>query len=193
MNNLSGEIPKELTSLVELGSLNLSGNHFTGSIPKSIGNMKQLESLDLSRNSLSGQIPNGFTLLTSLSYLNLSFNKLTGRIPESTQLSTMEASSFMGNNLCGPPLAKSCSSNGDEVDGQKEEKQGEKSEIKWLYVFLSLGYAVGFSAACTALVLKKSWRYAYFGLLERVWDDIYVYFYVKWAKLTKPAAPSSQS
>ncbi|KAH6828920.1 hypothetical protein C2S53_013487 [Perilla frutescens var. hirtella] len=184
MNNLSGEIPKELTSLVGLRSLNLSGNHLTGSIPESIGAMKQLESLDLSRNSLSGQIPNGFTLLSSLSYLNLSFNKLIGRIPESTQLSTMEASSFMGNNLCGLLLARSCSSNGDEVHGQEEEKQGEKPEIKWLYVFLSLGYAVGFSAACTALVLKKSWRYAYFGLLERVWDDIYVYFYVKWAKLT---------
>ncbi|KAH6806762.1 hypothetical protein C2S51_031593 [Perilla frutescens var. frutescens] len=193
MNNLSGEIPKEFTSLVGLESLNLSGNHFIGSIPESIGDMKQLESLDLSRNSLSGQIPNGFTLLSSLSYLNLSFNKLTGRIPESTQLSTMEASSFMGNNLCGPPLARNCSSNGDKVHGQKEEKQGEKSEIKWLYVFLSLGYAVGFSAACTALVLKKSWRSAYFGLLERVWDDIYVYFYVKWAKLTQPATPGSRS
>ncbi|KAH6806763.1 hypothetical protein C2S51_031594 [Perilla frutescens var. frutescens] len=190
MNNLSGEIPKELTSLVCLRSLNLSGNHFTGSIPESMGDMKQLESLDLSRNSLSGQIPNGFTLLSSLSHLNLSFNKLRGRIPESTQLSTFEASSFMGNNLCGPQLARSCS---PEVHGPKEEKQGEKPEIKWLYVFLSLGYAVGFSAACTALVLKKSWRYAYFGLLERVWDDIYVYFYVKWAKLTKPVAPVSRS
>ncbi|KAL8467047.1 hypothetical protein ACS0TY_035941 [Phlomoides rotata] len=42
-NNLSGGIPEELTSLVELISLNLSGNHLTGSIPESIGDMRQLD------------------------------------------------------------------------------------------------------------------------------------------------------
>lgn len=140
MNNLSGEIPKELTSLVDLRSLNLSGNHFTGLIPVSIGDMRQLESLDLSRNCLSGQIPNGFTLLSSLSHLNLSFNKLTGRIPQGTQLQTLEASSFMGNNLCGPPLSN-CSGDGDKVNPHKNGNEGDKkSEIEWLYVFLSLGY-----------------------------------------------------
>ncbi|KAH6816890.1 hypothetical protein C2S51_000493 [Perilla frutescens var. frutescens] len=34
MNNLSADIPKQLTSLVELRSLNLSGNHLSGSIPE---------------------------------------------------------------------------------------------------------------------------------------------------------------
>ncbi|KAH6788413.1 hypothetical protein C2S51_003419 [Perilla frutescens var. frutescens] len=184
MNNLSGDIPKELMSLVELRSLNLSGNHLTGSIPESIGDMKQLESLDLSKNSLSDQIPNGFTLLSSLNHLNLSFNKLTGRIPEGTQLGTLEASSFIGNDLCGPPLTRNCSGDGDEVHPEKEGNEGEKAEIEWLYVFMSLGFAVGFSAVCTVLVLNKSWRYAYFKLLECMWDNIYVYFYIKWKRLT---------
>ncbi|KAH6755485.1 hypothetical protein C2S53_012600 [Perilla frutescens var. hirtella] len=184
MNNLSGDIPKELTSLVELRSLNLSGNHLTGSIPESIGDMKQLESLDLSNNSLSNQIPNGLTLISSLSHLNLSFNKLTGRIPQGTQLGTLEASSFIGNDLCGPPLTRNCSGDSDEVHAKKEENEGEKSEIEWLFVFISLGFAVGFSAVCTALVLNKSWRYAYFRLLECMWDNLYVYFYIKWKRLT---------
>ncbi|KAK6125782.1 hypothetical protein DH2020_040476 [Rehmannia glutinosa] len=78
-NNLSGDIPKEITSLVELRSLNLSGNHFSGLIPDSIGNTKQLESLDFSRNSLSGEIPSSFTSMSSLNYLNLSCNNLTGK------------------------------------------------------------------------------------------------------------------
>ncbi|KAK6138286.1 hypothetical protein DH2020_027977 [Rehmannia glutinosa] len=70
-NNLSGDIPEEITSLIELRSLNLSLNHFTGSIPDSIGNMKQMESLDFSLNSLSGEIPSSFTSMSSLNYLNL--------------------------------------------------------------------------------------------------------------------------
>lgn len=193
-NNFSGEIPKELTSLVELGSLNLSGNHFTGSIPESIGDMKQLESLDLSRNSLSGQIPNSFKLLYSLNHLNLSLNRLTGRIPESTQLQSFEASSFRGNDLCGPPLTSNCGGDRDEVHPQKEENEGDhksESEIEWFLVLLSLGYAVGFSGVCTALVLRKWWRDAYFGLLQGIWDKVYVFVYIQWIRLTKPSAPTS--
>ncbi|KAL8467133.1 hypothetical protein ACS0TY_036010 [Phlomoides rotata] len=190
-NNFSGGIPKELTSLVELRSLNLSANNFRGAIPDSIGNMKQLESLDFSRNSLSGQIPNGFKLLSSLAYLNLSCNNLTGKIPESTQLLTFNASSFTGNNLCGPPLTSHCRGGGDEVHEHGDEKEGDESKIEWLYVVLSLGYAVGFSAVCTALVSKKSWREAYFGFLDSMWDKLYVYVYIRWRRLT--AAPSGAS
>lgn len=181
-------------SLVELRSLNLSGNGFTGLIPDRIGDMKELESLDLSRNSLTGQIPNSFKSLYYLSYLNLSYNKLVGRIPESTQLQTFNASSFMGNDLCGPPLTSNCSRDGDDdqVHPQKQESEGgEKSEIEWFYVFLSSGCAIGFSSVCTALALKKSWRDAYFGYLECIWNKLYVYFCVKWARLTKQAAASS--
>ncbi|KAH6833085.1 hypothetical protein C2S53_005723 [Perilla frutescens var. hirtella] len=191
MNNLSGDIPKEVTSLVELRSLNLSGNHLTGSIPESIGDMKQLESLDLSNNSLLDQIPNGLSLISSLSHLNVSFNKLIGRIPEGTQLGTLEASSFIGNDLCGPPLTRKCSHDGDEVHPKKEKNEGEKAEIEWLYVFISLGFAVGFSSVCTALVLNKSWRHAYFRLLDCMWDNLCMYFYIKWKRLTKPTASTS--
>ncbi|KAL8466902.1 hypothetical protein ACS0TY_035830 [Phlomoides rotata] len=180
-NNLSGDIPKELTRLVELRSLNLSRNRLTGLIPDGIADMKQLESLDLSRNSVSGQIPSSFALLSSLNHLNLSHNNLTGRIPESTQLQSLDASSFIGNNLCGPPLTINCIDDGDEVDGREDE-----GEIEWFYVLLSLGYAVGFSVVCTTLVLKKAWREAYFGGLECMWNEFYVYFHIKWVRLTKP-------
>ncbi|KAL5549666.1 hypothetical protein UlMin_004897 [Ulmus minor] len=107
-NYLSGGIPKQLTSLQWLWSLNLSGNHLRGSIPDQIGNMTWLETLDLSRNKLSGNIPTSISSLTFLSHLNLSYNNLSGEIPLGTQVQRSDYSSFIGNQLCGPPLTKNC-------------------------------------------------------------------------------------
>nr|XP_007145987.1 hypothetical protein PHAVU_006G003400g [Phaseolus vulgaris]ESW17981.1 hypothetical protein PHAVU_006G003400g [Phaseolus vulgaris] len=93
-NNLSGEIPAQVFSLIQLQSLNLSRNHFTGKISREIGSMKNLESLDLSSNELYGEIPGSISSISFLSFLNLSYNNFTGQIPVGTQLQTMNASSF---------------------------------------------------------------------------------------------------
>ncbi|KAL7261970.1 hypothetical protein ACSBR1_000378 [Camellia fascicularis] len=70
-NNISGNIPDELISLVGLRLLNFSGNHLTGVIPKKTNNMVLLESLDLSGSQLSGEIPSSMSGLAFLSYLNV--------------------------------------------------------------------------------------------------------------------------
>ncbi|GFZ09622.1 disease resistance family protein [Actinidia rufa] len=83
-NKLTGEIPEDITSLLALGTSNLSRNHLshlTGSIPEKIGEFRWLETLDLSHNNLSGPIPQSISSLTSLSHLNLSDNNLLGRLP----------------------------------------------------------------------------------------------------------------
>lgn len=85
-NNITGEIPEEIGTLVALKSLNLSWNAFTNKIPEKIGALVQVESLDLSHNVLSGEIPTSLSALTSLSRLNLSYNILTGQIPSGNQL-----------------------------------------------------------------------------------------------------------
>ncbi|KAK2969204.1 hypothetical protein RJ640_024535 [Escallonia rubra] len=141
-NSLSGEIPKELSSLVGLKSLNLSRNCLTGMIPKKIGDMKLLESLDFSRNRLSGEIPSSISSLTFLSYLNLSFNNLSGLIPTSTELQSFNASCFIGNKLYGPPTSKDCTVNGVTPDNRNEEGKGDRPEVDWFYLCMALGFAV---------------------------------------------------
>ncbi|PON63058.1 Leucine-rich repeat domain containing protein [Trema orientale] len=176
-NKLSGEIPSELAILEGLQSLNLSGNSLRGSIPNKIGNMTRLESLDLSRNHLSGEIPPGISNLTFLSYLNLSYNNLSGEIPTSTQLQSLDASAFVGNQLYGPPLGNSCregektTHRGDEDgEGEREEEEGEEY---WFHLGIAVGFGVGFLGVIAPLLFCRIWRHAYFWFFQQyLWYKI---------------------
>ncbi|XP_059436559.1 receptor-like protein EIX2 [Corylus avellana] len=125
-NNLSGEIPDNITGITELVIMNLSMNHLTGRIPKKIGNLHKLQSLDLSMNELYGPIPESLSNLTFLSYLNLLFNNLSGKIPTGNQLQTLDDSSIYGGNslLCGPPLSSKCSK--DETNSKVTPNGGNQ-------------------------------------------------------------------
>ncbi|XP_059655332.1 receptor-like protein EIX2 [Cornus florida] len=175
-NHLVGNIPEELMNLSGLVSLNVAGNHLKGRIPENIGRLEQLQSLDLSRNELSGSIPQSLSALYYLSRLNLSCNNLSGRIPTGYQLQTLEdASIYMGNNgLCGPPPLKSCSV--DELSNAHEpvheSKGGDESEILWFYAGIGPGFLVGFLGVCGILHFKRSWRYAYFQLVENMYNKL---------------------
>lgn len=99
----------------------------------------------------------------------------------------MDASSFVGNDLCGSPLPLSCRNccedEGDEFE--ENDESDDESEVDWFYVLVLLGYVVGFSAVCIILVLNKSWREAYFRWLDLIWDKICVYFKIKWLRFTE--------
>ncbi|OMO88221.1 hypothetical protein COLO4_20365 [Corchorus olitorius] len=177
-NNLVGEIPDHLTKLSQLGTLNLSWNHLTGRIPDNIGNLRRLETLDLSHNNLSGTIPPSMSSMTLLNYLNVSFNNLSGQIPTSNQFQTFnDPSIYQGNpKLCGPPLLTRCSplSKGKGEDNNGESEDEDKYYKFWFYVSMGLGFIVGFWVVCGSLLIKQTWRRAYFKFVDETKDRLFV-------------------
>ncbi|KAI6686679.1 hypothetical protein NL676_032592 [Syzygium grande] len=190
INNLSGEIPPEISNLSTLKALILSNNQLTGSIPSNISGLKQLETLDLSFNRLSGQIPPSMSSMTFLNSLNLSYNNLDGEIPTGNQFPTFNPSSFEGNpGLCGLPLSQGCSTpTGQDVqDHEGEDKgneEGDHGEV-WFYVSIALGFLVGFWSVCGTLVIKKSWRQAYFRFNDKMKDKLYLVVQLNTARLRR--------
>ncbi|XP_012841431.1 PREDICTED: probable LRR receptor-like serine/threonine-protein kinase At4g36180 [Erythranthe guttata] len=200
-NNLVGDIPETFSSLKGLISLNLSRNSLTGNINPGIGQMERLEVLDLSSNQLSGTIPVGMAQLHSLAVLDLANNNLSGKIPSSTQLQSFNESSYAGNpKLCGPPLS-SCP--GDKLipdttdQGKRNNKEIKDDEDEggfilmrisfWKEVGISIvfGFIVGFWGFVGSLLIKRSWRVAYFDFWGRVGDWFYVTTIVFFGKLRR--------
>ncbi|KAL0360170.1 UNVERIFIED_CONTAM: Receptor-like protein EIX1 [Sesamum radiatum] len=173
-NGFVGNIPKEFSLLRGLISLNLSRNHLSGNIDSGIGQMEMLESLDLSRNHISGEIPIGMAELNYLAVLDLSNNNLSGSIPSGTQLQGFNASAYAGNNgLCGPPLAACHAADGRRTSQATDgDHVGKEDNIfdKGYYISVVVGFVVGFLGVIVILVLNKSWRRAYFGFWNNIWD-----------------------
>ncbi|XP_052620884.1 receptor-like protein EIX2 [Lactuca sativa] len=180
-NNLTGQIPYQITNLSDLIALNFSMNALSGEIPQHIGEMKKLLTVDLSRNNLSGRIPSSMSQMSLLNDLDLSFNNLSGRIPTSTQLQSFQPSRYNGNAcLCGPPLTKSCpldeESKVPPLIG-KGEGDGEDTNDElwgWFYTGVGIGFATGFWIACGALLLNRRGRRAFFQFYDSFKDWVYV-------------------
>ncbi|CAF1894402.1 hypothetical protein Bca4012_048841 [Brassica carinata] len=80
-NSFTGEIPDELGRITTLAiSLNLSCNSFTGELPPRFSSLVNLGSLDISHNKLAGNL-NVLADLQNLVSLNISFNDFSGELP----------------------------------------------------------------------------------------------------------------
>nr|GMC67538.1 receptor-like protein 12 [Ipomoea batatas]GMC79018.1 receptor-like protein 12 [Ipomoea batatas] len=173
-NQLIGHIPRELSSLKGLISLNLSKNHLIGKIFSTIYQMENLEVLDLSRNQLSGEIPIGLARLNYLDVLDLSNNFLSGKIPTGTQLQSFNASSYAENiGLCGDPLPK-CSAYIPPQNKNNDFQEGDNFLDRGFYISMVLGFSLCFWGIVVTLMLKDSWRIAYYKFLNDVKDWVYV-------------------
>ena len=122
-NRLTGKLLSDIKFLTELQVLRLSGNQLTGQIPPELSELSQLIELDLANNTLTGKIPNQLEKLTKLQKLylqgnqfyqtkipielgylpqiqevDLSDNGLIGEIPESFQDSPNLTKLLLNNN-----------------------------------------------------------------------------------------------
>ena len=81
LDNVDGNIPKQIGCLNQLINLDLSGNDLNGQIPDEIGYLVNLQNLNLSDNELESEIPTTIGDLINLKNLKLSYNQLSGAIP----------------------------------------------------------------------------------------------------------------
>ncbi|XP_042005953.1 receptor-like protein EIX2 [Salvia splendens] len=142
--------------------------------------MKMLDSLDLSHNQLSGEIPTSLAEIHTLGVLDLSNNNLLGKIPTSTQLQSFNASTYAGNDgLCGDPLPLCPEDSLRPSTTNPRENVNEKDDnifsfMQEVVISMAFGFIFGFWGVIGSFILKKSWRNAFFSVLDAAGDWFYV-------------------
>ncbi|GMI69652.1 hypothetical protein like AT2G34930 [Hibiscus trionum] len=102
-----GRDPEYSSVEANVNSIDLSGNQLSGEIPDEMTNLLALRILNLSHNHLSGAIPTSLASLAALIRLNLSYNNFSGSIPFIPKFN--DSSIYEGNPLlCGTPLPTKC-------------------------------------------------------------------------------------
>ncbi|KAK7850038.1 receptor-like protein eix2 [Quercus suber] len=142
--------------------------------------------IDLSRNKLTGKLPSeilasGFKSsndwsVGSLESLDLSWNKFQAKShlhvnltflwpePASTSTSTI---AFAGNRHFVGSITPLC-------PGEETPNQSEPRKMNMVLYRNRIRSPIGFWGVCIALVFDRSWRHAYFLLLDRMKDWLYV-------------------
>jgi Leucine-rich repeat (LRR) protein len=101
-NVIEGGLPEDTFQLEKLTSMRLEMNKLTGNLPQDYSKMTQLEEMSMFNNLLQGTIPKGIGEMSNLKTLNLSSNYLEGSLPQSIEkLAKLERLELFGNKLAG--------------------------------------------------------------------------------------------
>ncbi|KAL4559681.1 hypothetical protein LXL04_031824 [Taraxacum kok-saghyz] len=99
-NDFFGQIP--LSFSTEIGTLSLGGNKFSGDLPSNLTNLVNLECLDLYNNDITGNFQDVFPKIPTIKVLNLRNNSLQGFIPETIyNVTSLRILDLSGNYLTG--------------------------------------------------------------------------------------------
>lgn len=78
-NQLSGELPRDLRTMMDLEILFINNNQFTGSLPDYLP--EKLHYVDFANNQLTGSIPATWQEAKELGKISLHHNNLSGEVP----------------------------------------------------------------------------------------------------------------
>ncbi|KAD2804389.1 hypothetical protein E3N88_37766 [Mikania micrantha] len=185
-NRFEGNLLHSLKNLTPLFTMDMGFNFLVGDLPFWIGeSLLNLRFLNLQSNNFTGKIPLQFCQLNALQHLNLAQNNIFGTIPPCfANLSGMitneadrayETYDYVENILASMKgiqlICKEDSSSYNHVG--KVEAQDEDEDF-WLYIVMGIGFVVGFIGLLGSLHFIRSWRVAYFEMLENFYTSILV-------------------
>ena len=102
----------------------------------------------------------------------------------------IDLSIYQGNlALCGFPLTIECHDNNGTIPIGKgeynDDEDGDDFELSWFFVSMGLGFIIGFWGVCGTLIIKTSWRYAYFHFVEKMKDRLILVVALNVARLAR--------
>ncbi|WP_428104148.1 Ig-like domain-containing protein [Candidatus Palauibacter sp.] len=102
-NRIDGEIPPYIGELTELRRMDVDGNNFRGGIPPEIGKLENLEILWMGGNQMSGPIPPELGNLAGIEEIHLYDARFDGSVPEEFgSLTELRRLNLRDNELDGP-------------------------------------------------------------------------------------------
>ena len=96
--NLTGPLPKEIGTLVNLTTLMAVTTGLEGPLPPEMGNLNKLTNLQLNNNQISGTIPKEWGGMTALNNFEMFNTKISGPIPSEIFTGWKNLATFLMNN-----------------------------------------------------------------------------------------------
>ncbi|CAN6694226.1 unnamed protein product [Malus baccata var. baccata] len=160
--------PRRLSSFPPL--LDLSSNNITGNIPSKIGQLQLFQILLLSNNNFSGNIQDQISNLKNLEV-------------QSQQALSSKALKLLHLRGIQNFVVHECRIDAHDKNNRDDEDNGH--QLPWFYISAVLGFIFGFWGVCGSLIVKKTWRFAYFQFIDNVQDRLYVMLAVRMNRMKR--------